>query len=224
MTNTAWLPKFLRWMFAVSSVFMVLGIVAVSVVMLVNPSLPATAQFGPFDVEMLGQPGNIVLRSNHGDSVFAVTAFRGSMSMNVGAAGGLIELFKLYGFPLVLVYLAFFAVLFDLLRRLFRNVGRGESFTRQSVHLVQTIGVSLLVFSLVSAFGEGLFSHAMFTYLAQHTAVVINGSTVHFPAPQGFAFSSSGGSPIFFSGLLVLALSEVFRQGLALKNEHDLTV
>jgi Protein of unknown function (DUF2975) len=29
---------------------------------------------------------------------------------------------------------------------------------------------------------------------------------------------------LFFSGLLVLALSEVFRQGLALKTENDLTV
>jgi len=45
------------------------------------------------------------------------------------------------------------------------------------------------------------------------------------PPMSGVPFPhSQGGSPIFFSGLLVLALSEVFRQGLALKSEHDLTV
>ena len=32
------------------------------------------------------------------------------------------------------------------------------------------------------------------------------------------------GSPLFFSSLLVLALSEVFRQGLALKDENALTI
>ncbi|RPH53276.1 MAG: DUF2975 domain-containing protein, partial [Acidobacteria bacterium] len=32
------------------------------------------------------------------------------------------------------------------------------------------------------------------------------------------------GSPVFLSGLLVLALAEVFRQGLALQRESDLTI
>ena len=41
-----------------------------------------------------------------------------------------------------------------------------------------------------------------------------------FPSDGGFLF----GSPLFFSGLLVLALSEVFRQGLALKDENALTI
>ena len=84
------------------------------------------------------------------------------------------------------------------------------------------------IISLVSAFAESWFAQAAFAYLAQHTVVTVSGTSLHLPEPSGriiprvhgFPF----GSPVFFSGLLVLALSEVFRQGLALKNENDLTV
>ena len=227
MTNTNWLPKFLRWLFTFFSAVMVLVTVAVCVVILINPALPPGTQVGPFEVDMLGQPGTVVLQADRGSSTFAVSAFKGNIMMSVGEAGGLIEVFKHYGLPLILINTIFFAVLFDLLRRLFRNVGRGDSFTRQSLHLVQIIGGSLLVFSLVSAFGESWFSREMLIYLAQHTVVTISGTAVHFPVPEGTVISgghSFPGSPIFFSGLLVLALSEVFRQGLALKSENDLTV
>jgi hypothetical protein len=107
-------------------------------------------------------------------------------------------------------------------------VGRGESFTRGTIRLVQGVGGLLILFSFVLSFGEGLFFYNLFTYLAQHAVITISGTPVHFPAPHreiflradGFPF----GSPMFFSGLLVLALSEVFRQGLALKDENALTI
>jgi hypothetical protein len=93
---------------------------------------------------------------------------------------------------------------------------------------VQILGVSLLVYSLVSACAQGWFIHAMYTYLAQNAQIAISGSPVHLPQTHSMQFSGGHnfpfGTPIFFSGLLVLALSEVFRQGLALKRENDLTV
>ncbi|MBU6298826.1 MAG: DUF2975 domain-containing protein [Alphaproteobacteria bacterium] len=228
MTKINWLPKFLRWMFTIFAGFMIVATIAVCAVIVINPALPAGTQIGPFEVDMLGQPGSVVLRADHGASTFAVSALRGNMTMSVDQASGLIEVLKHYGLPLILLSTIYFAMLFDLLRRLFRNVGRGDSFTQQSLHLVQTIGVSLLVFSLVSAVAESWFSREMLTYLAQHTVVSISGTAIHFPVPQGTVISGGHGfpfgSPYFFSGLLVLALSEVFRQGLALKSENDLTV
>jgi len=123
---------------------------------------------------------------------------------------------------------AFFTVLFDLMRRLFRNVGRGESFNPKTIRLVQIIGISLLVFSLISAFGEGIFHHALYAYLAGHSVLTISGTAMHLPMPKGIEISGGGdfpfGTPLFFTGLLVLALGEVFRQGLVLKHENDLTV
>lgn len=222
------LPKLFRWVFTALVVIAVLGAVGVCVAMAVDPKLPPGTHFGPLTVDLMGQPGTVALRATNGDSDFTLTALRGSITLFVAKAGGLIELLKIYGLPLILINLIFFAVLFDLLRRLFRNVGRGESFTRQNVFLVQIVGASLIVFSLVSAFIERWFAHVMLNYVAQNAVVTISGTSLHLPAPHGAAiFSLHGfpfGSPVFFSGLLVLALSEVFRQGLALKNENDLTV
>ncbi len=221
------LPKLFRWVFTVLAVFAVLGAVLMCLGIVIDPKLPAGAHFGPIVIDVLGEPGTVGLQPIGGDSDFTVTALRGNVILLVEKAGGLFEVVKHWGLPLTLLNMIFFAVLFDLLRRLFRNVGRGDSFTPQSVRLVQIVGGWLILFSLVSAFAEHWFSEAAFGYLAQHTTVTISGTALHLPAlhdqllPRvGFPF----GSPIFFSGLLVLALSEVFRQGLALKSENDLTV
>lgn len=225
MTNTSWLPKALRWMFAIFSIFAALCAGALLLCLMIDPTLPPSFHFGPLNVNLMGQPGTVAMR----DSAFALTALHGAINLSVEQAGGLIETLKHYGLPVLILNAVFFAVLFDLLRRLFRNVGRGESFTRQSVRLVQIIGVSLIIFSLVSAFAESWFVHAMYAYLAQHAVLVISGTPLHLPPSHGMTIhiGSHGfpfGTPVFFSGLLVLALSEVFRQGLVLKRENDLTV
>jgi hypothetical protein len=211
-------------MFTFFVVMLTLGAIAVCVVLVIDPTLPQGTHFGPMKVDFLGQPGSIAFR----DSVFALTAFRGGLAISIQNAVGLIEILKHYGLPLLLLRIVFFIVVFDLLRRLFRNVGRGESFTKPTLRLVQTLGVSLLVYSLVSALAESWFIHAISTYLIQNSQVAISGSPVHLPRSHNVQISTGHdfpfGTPLFFSGLLVLALSEVFRQGLALKHENDLTV
>lgn len=228
MTSVAVLPRIFRWVFTAFEVLAAICAVAVLIALLIDPSLPAGTHFGPLPVDFGGQPGTVELRAVNGDSDFTVTALRGSIVLFVSKAGGLIEVAKYHGLPLILIGAIFLAVLFDLLRRLFRNVGRGDSFTRQSVYLVQIIGASLILYSLVSSFAEAWFFRAMLSYLAEHAVLTISGNQLHLPAPQGIALWRGHGfpfgSPVFFSGLLVLALSEVFRQGVALKNEHDLTV
>ena len=222
------LPKLFRWVFTVLVVITILGAFGVCAAMLVDPELPPGTHFGPLAIDLMGQPGTVALRASGGDSDFTLTALRGSVTFFVAKAGGLIEILKLYGLPLILINLIFFAVLFELLRRLFRNVGRGESFSRQNVFLVQIVGAALIVYSLISALAERWFAHVMLNYVAQNATVTISGTSLHLPPPHGMAiFSLHGfpfGSPVFFCGLLVLALSEVFRQGLMLKNENDLTV
>jgi hypothetical protein len=222
------LPKFFRWAFTVLALLAVFCAFAICVAMIVDPKLPQGTHFGPMKFDWVGQPGTVALNPVNGDSDFTATALGGSLRLLVQKAGGLLEVVVHYGLPLVLINAIFLAVLFDLLRRLFRNVGRGESFTRQSVYLVQMVGTSLILFSLVSAFVESWFANAVFVYLAQHAVVTVSGTSLHLPTPRGTMFPGGHGfpfgSPVFYSGLLVLALSEVFRQGLALKNENDLTV
>jgi hypothetical protein len=222
------LPRIFHWVFLVLVLIFVVAAWVVGFVMVVNPHMPPGAHLGPAEFHLAGQQGTLLLRSTGRDSDFLGTVFGGNVSVAVEKAGGLLELFKHYGLPLIFLDMIFLVALFELLRRLFRNVGRGESFTRGTIRLVQGVGGLLILFSFVLSFGEGLFFYNLFTYLAQHAVITISGTSVHFPAPHreiflradGFPF----GSPMFFSGVLVLALSEVFRQGLALKDENALTI
>jgi hypothetical protein len=233
MTNTSWLPKFLRWMFTIFAIFTALGALALFILLAIDPTLPSGLHFGPHEAKINGIPGTILFRN----STLVLNALHGGLSATVQNTDRLIELLKHYGLPVLILSALFYTALFDLLRRLFRNVGRGESFTRQTVRLVQIIGVSLLAFSIISAFAEGLFHFALYSYLAQNATIFVSGTAIHLPQLQDFTHRGQGetsisfggdgtpfGSPLFFTGLLVLALSEVFRQGLVLKSEHDLTV
>lgn len=223
-TTMSWLPRVLRWVFGAFTILLGVAAVAILIVLAVDPKLPAGTSLGTAKVELMGLPGTVFMEK----SALGAQLVHGGLSVRVNDASGLFEVFKHAGLPLALLHVVYFMLLFDLMRRLFRNVARGESFTRPTLRLVQSIGFSLLVFSLVSACAEGWFVYVLFDYLSHHAAVSVSGMAVHLPQEQEFHFSDGGGFPfgssLFFSGLLVLALSEVFRQGLALKSDSDLTI
>lgn len=224
------LPKLFRSVFSVLAVLTAVAAVAIIVVMAIDPTLPPDARFGPVHGEVLGQPAVITFQPDAkgpGQPALSVSAFHGNVTMTVDKPAGVVELLKRYGLPLLLVYAVFFTALFELLRRLFRNVGRGQSFTLQSVRLVQIIGASLVVFALLSALGESWFVPALYAYLVEHTEIAISGTPVRLPpaaSPPWLGHGFPLGSTAFFCGLLVLALAEVFRQGLALQRDNELTV
>ena len=223
------LPKLFRWVFTGLAVLTALAAVVLIAVILVDPTLPPDARFGPVHGQLMGQPATLALQphaSGQGEPALSARAFNGNVTMTVDKPAGAIELLKRYGLPLLLIYAVFFAALFELLRRLFRNVGRGESFTPQNVRLVQVVGGALIIFSLISAVGESWFAHAMYAYLTEHTQFAISGTSIRLPPAENtqLVVRLPFGSPVFLSGLLVLALAEVFRQGLALQRESDLTV
>lgn len=224
------LPKLFRVAFTVLAVLTALAAVCTIAAILIDPELPPGARFGPSHGEFMGQPVSFGLHpgtSGRAEPALYLRAFSGNVALTVGRPAGAVELFKTYGLPVLLIYAIFFTALFELLRRLFRNVGRGDSFTPQSVRLVQIVGGSLIVFALLSALAESWFAYAMYGYLVDHMQLVISGTPVQLPPaerPPWFGYESPLGSPEFLAGLLVLALAEVFRQGLALQRDNDLTV
>jgi Protein of unknown function (DUF2975) len=230
MKSTAFLPKLFRWVFTILEGILALGALCIAITILIHPSLPANAHLGPIQREVGGQTLTLSIQPppGGGPSVVAVQAFNGNATMTVSQPAGLIDLLIGHGLPLILTYLLFLAVLFDLLRRLFRNVGRGESFTPQSVRLVQIVGGALIVFAVAAAVIKAWYLRMVFSYLLQHTQIAVSGTPVRLPqlGPQQMHFGHwlPFGDGVFWSGLLVLALAEVFRQGLALKRENDLTV
>lgn len=226
MVPVSFLPKLFRWIFTVFMVLFVLGVIGTLAMIVIDPHLPPGTHFGPVTGNFAGQPASFTLAARGANSDFTASLFKGTIQLFVTQANGLFEVVKHRGLVVALIDTIFFVVLFELLRRLFRNVGRGQSFTRQTVQLVQLVGAALIVFSIVSYWAEIWFVQGAYSYLADHATATISGATLHLPQVHGFMVPrpSSGGSPIFFSGLLVLALSEVFRQGLALQADHDLTV
>jgi len=95
------------------------------------------------------------------------------------------------------------------------------------VRLVQVVGGALIVFSLVAAIAESWFAYAMYGYLSEHAQVAVSGAPLTLPPahrPPLFGHGFPLHRPALFAGLLVLALAEVFRQGLALQRDSDLTV
>jgi len=235
--SAAFLPKAFGWLFAILEVLTGLAAVGIVVCIIVDPTLPADAHFGPVHGEVFGQAADFTLQPSQagqagqaaqGEPTFTAHAFNGNVAMTLNKPAGLIALLKSYGLPLLLLYVLFVAALFDVLRRLFRNVGRGESFTPQTIRLVQMVGGSLIVFAIVSTLGEAWFAHATFSYLMQHTDIAVGGTPVRLPHPGEYTVRFGHllpfGRAAFWYGLLVLALAEVFRQGLALKRDSDLTV
>jgi len=229
--RSAVLSKMFRWLFTGLEVLAGLSAIGIIICFLINPSLPSSFHFGPIHTQLLGQAAEFSLQAapdSQSAPVFRATAFDGNIATTVNEVPGIVTLLKRYGLPLLLTYALFLVALFDLLRRLFHNVGRGESFTLQSIHLVQIVGASLIVFAFVSRIAESWFAHSMYVYLLQHTEITVSGAPVHLPPPPA-SFVPSGqwwpfGEATFWCGLLVLALAEVFRQGLALRQENELTI
>jgi len=222
---TGTLPNIFRWIFTLFVGLSSFAAFLVVVLMLVNPHVPLGAHMGPHTVDVGGQSVTVQLTPANGDFDFRATAFHGTVTFFISKASGLIETMKHYGLPLWLVHIFFLIALFELLRRLFRNVGRGESFSPGTVRLVQSIAGLLIAGSFILAIAHGLFGQAVIGYLAQHAVITVSGTSVHLPATmftrhRYFFFDAA----MFCYGLLVLALSEVFRQGVALKRENELTI
>ena len=126
-------------------------------------------------------------------------------------------------FP-VLLSIGFAYFLFGKLRAICLNLERGEVFIDANFRLIRGIGWLLVWLNLAFLPAAIWADWTMTDYLATHVSL-----------PAGFlpdgtgslAFETAGEFPNLASlvtGLVVLMLSEAFRQGLALKAENDLTV
>jgi hypothetical protein len=162
----------------------------------------------------------------------AITDLQGTVSVHGQGEGSALARFaRAATLPLVIVNAAFITVVLDLLRRLFRSLERRESFSKSTVALVHKIGVTIIVFTLLSDAARTWHDHAVVVYLGRHatvqeaglafTSATANATVLKFGSKQiGIHVSWSG----IMAGLLVLSLGEVFREGLALKEENELTI
>ena len=116
-------------------------------------------------------------------------------------------------------------VVFELLYQLCRNVEKGFVFTDRNMKLVRWLGCALAL--------SGFAIQAATTWIDARTRILIEQRfTVTTLTPLSYPFDGHAllltflnmNFTLLFAGLLVLALAEVFRHGLNLKQEADLTV
>lgn len=100
------------------------------------------------------------------------------------------------------------------LSRMFRKVETGEIFAQTSIRHVQVVGFLFIASSLLKGFSAAWLKHAMAAVVMQQVAT----EAIKLDS------SATGDSSSFITGLVILALAEVFRQGLKLKEENALTI
>lgn len=118
-----------------------------------------------------------------------------------------------------LVDFGFCFLLLEILGRLCANVEKGDIFSARNIQLIRNLGLAILI-AQATDFGARLWYARVSEQLVKQY-VVLEGIQVRAYAFAGW-FSPSGS--LILTGCLVLMLAEVFRQGLSLKSENDLTV
>lgn len=230
-THKARLPKFFRRLFALLEVLSVTIGCLVCFLLLLLPRLPnhTDVSLSLGEIGLLPNSGAFTAVTTNSQTI-TINNLKGALSIK-NSPGDLGAFARRAVLPLMLLYTAFMTALFDFLRRLFRCVELGESFTERSVRLVQKLGLTIIAYALLSMAAKVWHDHAIVNYLSRHAAVQGLNLTFTAPAPSGDAAAVNLGHFAFqfnfdgvLIGLLVLALGEVFRQGLALQKESDLTI
>ena len=140
---------------------------------------------------------------------------------NAPAGSEILSFAKWATLPHYLAVSIFGILLFAILRRLCRNAERGAIFTEGNVKLVRLLGWNFLGYAILSlgvtVWSSARIGHYLETHIAFEGVKVItiwsHPILVIIPVIGNLVY-----------GLLLLALAEVFRHGLTLKQDTDLTV
>jgi hypothetical protein len=119
----------------------------------------------------------------------------------------------------LVVDLAFCFEVLDLLWRLCRNVEKGEVFSESNTRYVRNLGLVILVYQAIACAAGFWYARMIDGFLQQRVVAEGVKLKLHWGA-EVFPMDPT----LIVTGLLLLMLGEVFRQGLALKKENELTV
>jgi hypothetical protein len=104
-------------------------------------------------------------------------------------------------------------VILELLRRMFQSAERGEIFSSANIRNVRAIGFLLIASSILKLMAVEWLANRMATYVKQHVEANVTFASTHPGYLSGLG-----------TGFVILALAEVFRQGLKLKEDTQFTI
>jgi hypothetical protein len=192
---------------------------------------PEKVGFGPWHsagkIAFSGDHGPVRVLRDGGESGLTVGALTGELTLRDAKDAGS-EFTSLLRWNTILemtLRAAICLLIFELLYQLCRNVEKGFVFTDRNLKLVRWLGCALTL--------SGFAVQAATTWTDTRTRIFIE---QHFTfttlTPLSYGFDGNAllftflnmNFTLLFAGLLVLALAEVFRHGLNLKQEAELTV
>jgi len=222
-------------LFGVLEIVLLIAVVLLSFLILALPRISNHSDLELLvgEVGLRPESGALALQTDGARSgSISITNLRGTvLAKNSFDNKGLLALARWHTLPMIIFYAVFAILLLDMLRRLFRNFERGESFTNRSVLLVHKIGLTIIAFTILSTLVMMWLDQAVATYLEQHATIQGLNMTFTTPYQPGITLKLGSGYVDFnliwvgiLVGLLVVSLGEVLRQGLVLKEENELTV
>ena len=159
---------------------------------------------------------NLPMAKNNGVTA-DVDSLEGSFTFTVTSPADAAAILDPIKWPFIFSFLCTGGItiaILELLSRMFRKVETGEIFTQTSIRYAQVIGFLFIASSLLKGFSAAWLKHAMASIVMQQVAA----GSIKLDS------SATGDSSGFITGLVILALAEVFRQGLKLKEENALTI
>ena len=157
-----------------------------------------------------------------------IGSLHGQLSANLASQDpALVNALRWTLFPSIAVFLLFYWLLFGALRDVCAHIEKGEVFSVRNLSVVKCIGMTLIGYGIFGALNGLWAGHVMGNYLSEHTVFTGLSLAPSSVTPRIGFMTTSGilsyqGAIII--GCVVLVITEVFRQGLALKTENELTV
>jgi hypothetical protein len=126
---------------------------------------------------------------------------------------------KLFLFSLALIQFSYVFIILLLLRKFIHSLKHNDTFTLSNVRYLTAIGIMLLLIEPLYWLGRLVVR----TWIENNFTITF----IESSAASKIGFSLGSGSFLsnwIAAGLLVLVIAEVFKQGLRIKEENDLTV
>jgi hypothetical protein len=235
MTPSPLLLRELRSLFGFIRGLMIFWLIVLPVYFIADPHSSSRWTSGLGEMEF--KPDSVTLRTDSSPKAKVVEGIKlrelsGALLVADKEDGA--KLMQATRVPVFVARMARSLILFaiaHLLWRLCQAVERGDVFSPGNYRLVRWLGTALVARPIIGLIAETWQHACVAHYVEDHVwfegvRPIVSASdlgwweqvvenTVHY---GNFDFS------LFVTGLLVLALAEVFRRGLALKQENDLTV
>lgn len=225
----------LRSLFGVIRGLMIFWLIALPILFIGNWHRPThwTAGFGSMEFN----PASVAMRAAPSPNAKAAEGIRLRTLTSELVVADQAEGAKLMAATRIPVFVAGIArtltllAIAHLLWRLCQAVERGEVFSPGNFRLVRWLGLALVARPIVGLATETWKNASIARYMEEHITfeglrpiVTSSGLGGWERAIENLSYFGDFNFSLFVTGLLVLALAEVFRRGLVLKQEADLTV